>query len=107
MRMARVLLCSILIWTALICTAMPAEIGKLPEPYQSLAELARGAPPEFTADALLRIIEQAREQGKRADRAPRRDLIEEAFRSAAAARFPVRMQGLPGTTSDTASGSSS
>jgi hypothetical protein len=101
MRMARVLLSSVLIWTALICTAMPAEIGKLPEPYQSLAELARGAPPEFTADALLRIIEQ----GRLADRDARRDLLEEAFRSAAAARFPVRMQGLPGTTGDTASGS--
>jgi hypothetical protein len=99
--MPRVLLYSVLIWTALICTAMPAEIAKLPEPYQSLAELARGAAPEFTADALLRIVEQ----GRLADRGARRDLIEEAFRSAAAAKFPVAMQGLPGTTTDTASGS--
>ena len=95
------MLCSILIWTVLICTAMPAEIAKLPEPYQSLAELARGAPPEFTADALLRIVEQ----GRLADRDARRDLIDEAFRSASAAKFSVRMQGLPGTLTDTASGS--
>ncbi len=80
---------------------MPAELAKLPEPYQSLAELARGAPPEFTADALLRIIEL----GRLPDRDARRDLIEEAFRIAATAKFPARMQGLPGTTTDTASGS--
>jgi len=105
MRMARALLSLTLVWTALICTALPAEIAKLPEPYQSLAELARGAPPEFTADALLRIVEQWREQGRPADKDARRDLIEEAFRSAAAAGFPVRMQGLAGATGDTASGS--
>jgi len=101
MRIPRVLLCSIPIWTALIFTAMPAEIPKLPEPYQTLAELARGAPPEIAASALLRIVEQ----GRLADQDVRRDLIEEAFRNAAAARFPVRMQGLPGTNGDTASGS--
>src|ERR1700728_3773222 len=101
MRMARALLCLTLIWTALIYPAMPSDIAKLPEPYQSLAELARGAPSEFTADALLRIVEQ----GKLADRSARRDLIEEAFRSAAAAGLLVRMNGLPGTTNDTASGS--
>jgi hypothetical protein len=100
MRMARVLLSSLLIWAA---AAMPAEIPKLPEPYQSLADLARGAPPEFTADALLRIIEQ----GRVVDKDARRNLIEEAFGSAASAKFPVRMDGLPGTTTDTASGSQS
>jgi hypothetical protein len=105
MRMTRFLLWSILTLTALIGTAMPAEIAKLPEPYQSLAELARGAPPEFTADALLRIIEQGGGQGRLADKGSRHDLIEEAFRSASAAKFGVRMQGLTGTTTDTASGS--
>ncbi len=96
MSIARVVLCSILMWTTAI-----AEIAKLPEPYQSLAELARGAPPEFAADALLRLIEQ----GRLADKDVRRNLIEEAFRNAAAAKLPVRMDGLPGTTTDTASGS--
>jgi hypothetical protein len=105
MQMTRVLLCTIPIWTLLISAAMPADIAKLPEPYQSLVELARGAPPEFTADALLRIIEQGGRQGRLADKDARRDLIEEAFRSASAAKFPVRMQGLAGTTTDTASGS--
>src|SRR5271170_5176863 len=101
MRMARVLLCLILIWTALVSPAMPAENAKLPEPYQSLAELARGTPPEFTAEGLLRMVEQ----GRLADEGARRHLIEEAFRIAAAAKFQVGMQGLPGTTTDTASGS--
>jgi hypothetical protein len=80
---------------------MPADLAKLPEPYQSLADLARGAPPEFTADALLRIVER----GKLSDPNARRQLIEEAFRNAGASKFTVRMQGLPGTTTDTASGS--
>jgi hypothetical protein len=96
MRIARALFCCLLTWTA-----GNAEIAKLPEPYQSIAELARGAPPEFTADALLRIIEL----GRLPDPNARRDLIEEAFRIAAAAKFPARMHGLPGTTTDTASGS--
>jgi len=78
-----------------------AEIAKLPTAYQSLVDLARAAPPEFTADALLRIVEQ----GKFLDKDARIDLIEDAFRSAAAAKFQVRMDGLPGTTTDTASGS--
>jgi len=78
-----------------------AEIAKLPGAYQSLVDLARAAPPEFTADALLRIVEQ----GKFLDKDARIDLIEDAFRSASAAKFQVRMDGLPGTTTDTASGS--
>jgi hypothetical protein len=101
MRIVRIVLCSIPIWTGLICTALRAEIAKLPEPYQSLVELARAVPPEFTADALLRIIEK----GRLADPDARRDLIEEAFRSASAAKFSVGMRGLPGTLTDTASGS--
>ncbi|MGA2216037.1 MAG: hypothetical protein ABSH31_22380 [Bryobacteraceae bacterium] len=76
MWIARILLCCLPIWTA-----APAEIAKLPEPYQSLVDLAAGAPPEFAADALLRIVEK----GRPADEDARRGLIEEAFRSAAAA----------------------
>jgi hypothetical protein len=74
---------------------------KLPEPFRSIADLARGAPPEFTADALLRMVES----GKLADQDARRALMEEAFQLAAAAKFPCECKGLPGTTTDTASGS--
>jgi hypothetical protein len=78
-----------------------AETAKLPEPFQSIRDMAGAAPPEFAADALLRVVES----GKLADRGARRDLIEQAFRLAASAKFPVRMEGLPGTVTDTASGS--
>ncbi len=79
-----------------------AELPKLPEPYRSLADLAATAPPEFTADALLRIVES----GKLADKTARQSLAEQAFQSAAAsAKLPVRMQAVPGTTTDTRSGS--
>jgi hypothetical protein len=45
------------------------------------------------------------ESGKLADRNARRELIEHAFQLAVSAKFPVRMEGLRGTTTDTASGS--
>jgi len=89
------------LYLILVCAVSDAEIAKLPGAYQSLVDLARAAPPEFTADALLRIVEQ----GKFLDKDARIDLIEDAFRSASAAKFQVRMDGLPGTTTDTSSGS--
>ncbi len=64
------------------------------EPFHSIADLAAAAPPEFAADALLRIVES----GKLADKNARRELVEQAFQLAASAKFPVRMEGLPGTT---------
>lgn len=100
MRIARAVIDCVLCCT-LLSVAANAEIVKLPEAYQALVDLARAAPPEFTADALLRIVEQ----GRMLDKGARHDLIEEAFRAASAAKFPVRMDGLPGTTTDTASGS--
>lgn len=85
----------------LIPAIFAAEPAKLPEPFQSLADLATAAPPEFTADALLRIVES----GKLSDRNAQRDLIERAFNAAGSAKFAVSMVGLTGTTTDTASGS--
>jgi hypothetical protein len=78
-----------------------AEPAKLPQPFQSISDLAGAAPPEFAADALLRIVES----GKLADRNARRELVEHAFQLAVSAKFPVRMEGVTGTTTDTASGS--
>jgi hypothetical protein len=74
---------------------------KLPEPFRPIADLANAAPPELAADALLRLVES----GKLADQNARRALIEQAFQLAASAKFSVRMEGLSGTTTDTASGS--
>jgi hypothetical protein len=92
MRLAAVLLVPVL---------LGAEPAKLPEPFRSIANLATAAPPEFAADALLRLVES----GKLADQNARRALLEQAFQFASAAKFPVRMEGLPGTNTDTASGS--
>jgi hypothetical protein len=81
-------------------TLLPADTPKLPEPYQSIVELAHAAPPEFAADALLRVIES----GKIANRDARRDLVEQAFRLAAMAKFSVRMRGVAGSLADTRPG---
>ena len=87
----------------LFCFSSPPFLAepKLPEPFRSISDLAGAAPPEFTADALLRIVES----GKLADQNARRELIDHAFQLAASAKFPVRMVGVTGTTTDTASGS--
>src|SRR5580700_10093812 len=85
----------------LIPTLFAAEPAKLPEPFQSISDLAGAAPPEFTSDALLRIVES----GKLADKAARRELVEHAFQLAASAKFPVQMQAGQGTTTDTRAGS--
>lgn len=80
---------------------LSAEPAKLPEPFRALSDLAGAAPPEFGVDALLRIAES----GKLADKSARKQLIEQAFQLAVSAKLPVRMEGLGGTTTDTASGS--
>jgi hypothetical protein len=85
----------------LIPAMFAAEPLKLPQPYQSLSDLASATPPELNADALLRMVES----GKLADRNARRQLIEHAFQLAASAKFALRMEGVPGTTTDTQSGS--
>jgi hypothetical protein len=85
----------------LIPSLLAAEPVKLAEPFRSISDMAAAAPPEFTADALLRMVES----GKLADKNARLQLIDQAFQLAASAKFPVRMQGLAGTTTDTASGS--
>jgi hypothetical protein len=84
----------------LLAAFLYAEPPKLAEPYRSLVDLAQATPPEFAADAMLRIAES----GKIKDRDAVRDLVEQGFRMAAAATFRVPMRGLPGTTTDTRSG---
>ncbi len=90
---------------ALVFLLVPALFAagpiKLPEPLRSLSDLASAAPPEFAADALLRIVES----GRVADRNAGRALVEQAFQAAASASFPVRMQAIAGAATDTESGS--
>jgi len=78
-----------------------AETPKLPEPFQSVVDLSRAAPPEFGADALLRLVES----GKVANADNRRDLVEQAFSLAVSATYPLRKRHLPGTTLDSRAGS--
>ena len=80
----------------LFAVALYAQPPKLPQPYQSIFDLAHAAPPEFTADALLRL----EESGKIASREARLALIEEAFRLAAAAQYRLPLRALPGYDSD-------
>jgi len=86
---------------SLAAALFSAEPPKLQEPYQSIVNLTAAAPPEFAADALLRVVEW----GKLADQNARRTLIEQAFHLAGSAKFAVRMEGLPGATGDTLSSS--
>lgn len=84
----------------LFAALLLAETPKLPEPYQSIAEQAHSVSPEFAADALLRVVESHKITNVEAQR----DLVEQAFRLAASAKFRMRMRGLAGTLVDTRSG---
>ena len=88
-----------LIAAVLIVLPLAAEPPKLAEPYRSLIDLAQGAPPEFAAVGILRVVES----GKLTDKDPRRDLVEQAFRLASSATFHLRMRRLPGSLADTRS----
>lgn len=89
-----------LVWL-LVPVLFAADPIKLPEPLHSLSDLASAAPPEFAADALLRIVES----GRLTDRNASRTLVEQAFQAAASAKFPVRMQAIHGAVTDTEAGS--
>lgn len=58
---------------------------------QSILELARKAPPEFFADAVIKLVER----GDVSSSAERRALLEEAFQAARHAREPVRFIAMP------------
>lgn len=77
-----------------------AEPPKLPAELQKLVDLATSAPPEFAADALLRIVEA----GKVENRDLKRGLVEQAFQFAGQAHQPMRLVPIPGSQVDTRSG---
>lgn len=78
---------------------LSAEPLKLPEPYQSIVDLAHASPPEFASDALLRVVES----GKIRDRAARVTLIEEAFHLATSAQYRMPFRGI-GNLADSRAG---
>jgi len=55
---------------------------------EELVDAARSTPPEFAADALIRLAESRLVEG----RARKRELLEEAFRLASAAQEPFKMR---------------
>jgi hypothetical protein len=63
---------------------------------QGVLELARGAPPEIFADAVIKLVERGEIPASQ-----RRAMLEEAFEAAKHAREPVRLVALPGVRSDT------
>jgi hypothetical protein len=82
-------------------TTLVAETTPLSPDLKKIVELAQAAPPEFAAQALLRVADSQRA----GTREKQIELIEQAFRQASAARWPVKLHGLAGTLVDTRTGS--
>ncbi len=84
---------------AFVVAAAEEKTPKLPPEIQQVMELATAAPPEFTADALLRLVESGN-----IPKEARKDLISTAFSAASRAQHPVRLVAGPGAALDTRSG---
>jgi hypothetical protein len=76
-------------------SALAAFAGDRPVP--PIVELARAAPPEFFADAIVKLVQA----GKIPQSEQQVELLEEAFSVAAGAKESMRLTGLPGTPPDT------
>jgi hypothetical protein len=74
---------SLLVLSAAALAATP-ERPKLPPDLDRIVQLANATPPEFTADALLRVATQSR-----VVKSLRIELIDHAFHAAAGAQFPT------------------
>jgi hypothetical protein len=76
----------ILVYSVVLLLLPLARVsGDPPSELDSLIDMARGAPPEFAADALIRIAGLAKLEKTR-----RIELLEEAFRIAAGAQEPFK-----------------
>jgi hypothetical protein len=90
-------------WFLLLLTAaaLQAETTPLSPDLKKIVDLAQAAPPEFAAQALLRVADSQRAGTRETQIA----LIEQAFRLASAARWPVKLRGMAGGLVDTRAGS--
>jgi hypothetical protein len=70
---------------------------ELPASVRPVVELARSAPPEIFANAIVRLVEA----GRIPQRDAQIDLLEEAFAVAAGAKEPYRLSAIPATPPDT------
>ncbi len=100
------------LWIVLLCASclvladeksVPPKPPKPPKPtldpqVQAIVGLATSAPAEFTADALLRIVDS----GRVPERELKIELIEQAFKAASSAQQPVRRVAVPAVGPDTA-----
>ena len=84
-------------WQALAAEQQPA---KFPPEIQQAVGMAMSAPPEFAAEALLRLAETADVPGT----ALKKQLVEAAFGLAARALHPVRLTAVAGVDPDTRAG---
>ncbi len=84
---------------AFVVAAAEEKPPKLPPEIQQVVDLAMAAPPEFTADALLRLVESGK-----IPKEARKDLISAAFAAAGRAQHLVRLVAGPGAALDTRSG---
>jgi hypothetical protein len=89
-----------LFFTILAIASLPAAELKLPPELRTLVEAATAAPPEFSAQAMLRIVAS----GKVADKPTRRALLIQAFQSAGIAHERIARRGIPGLGLDTQAG---
>jgi hypothetical protein len=96
---ACILACSLGSAAAQQIPRLPAKNVVVPRRLELLIDQARALPPEFAADALLRLA-AASEVGPQA----RQDLLLEAFETASRSRYSVRERGLPGYEVDTPDG---
>jgi hypothetical protein len=90
MRLAVVLACALLL-------KAQDPVKTLPPAVETLVELARNAPPELTADAIVKLAED----GAIPASGPRRELLEEAFKTAGRAQEPVHLIPVPGLAPNT------
>jgi hypothetical protein len=95
-------------WVALLLAALALPLcaaeqnkpkPKLPPELENVYAMALAAPPEFAANALLRLSERVSDPGLLTD------VVTMAFSLAAAAHHPLRLEPLPGTEPDTAAAS--
>jgi hypothetical protein len=83
-----------------LCAAEPAKPKpKLPPEVENVYGMALAAPPEFAANALLRLSDRVPDAGLRSD------VLAMAFSLAAAAHHAQRLEPLPGIEPDTAAAS--
>ena len=88
---------SIAAFAGLVFGFEDSKPAKLPREIQQVVDLAVAAPPEFAADALLRLVES----GRVANKESQKQLVETAFGFGARAQHPIQLVAAPGSGADT------